>query len=183
MYKSIALLPLLTSSATAQTPGCHPQWRSGTSYTGGSLVSTTIYTTTTNSDGDEVTTSEKKNFECQTANAAHCPQYDPAVPAQQAGAWTDEGVCTGTAPPPVTSAPTTSPTHPIWSGAGCPEDWVEGAEYDNGELALVDGIVYRCSEEQFVNGWCGNGGYKPGDSQHWETAWTLLGGCEGTIGE
>eukprot|EP00970_Alexandrium_tamarense_P001277 scaffold131_cov206-Alexandrium_tamarense.AAC.17 len=181
MYKSIALLPLLTSSATAQTPGCHPQWRSGTSYTGGSLVSTTIYTTTTNSDGDEVTTSVKKNFECQTANAAHCPQYDPAVPAQQAGAWTDEGVCTGTAPPPVTSIPTTSPTHPIWSGAGCPEEWVEGAEYDNGELALVDGIVYRCSEEQFVNGWCGNGGYKPGDSQHWETAWTLLGGCEGTI--
>jgi hypothetical protein len=48
-------------------------------------------------------------------------------------------------------------------------------------LVTVDGNVYKCSEVQFVNTWCGHSSYKPGNSQFWEQAWTLLGSCTGTI--
>ena len=31
------------------------------------------------------------------------------------------------------------------------------------------------------DGWCGQAGYEPGDGQHYEQAWTLLGSCSGTL--
>jgi hypothetical protein len=188
MYKSIALLSLLTGSATAQTlPGCYPTWTGQSTLNKGSKVSATITTTTTNSAGDEVTTSVKKNFECTSGDGVnsvttHCPNYDPKNTAQQTAAWeVIDAECDGAAPAPATPAPTTSPTHPEWAGAGCPDDWVSGGDYEPGELAAVDGVTYRCSTAQAVNLWCGNSLYKPGDSLYWESAWTLLGSCDGTI--
>ena len=173
MYKSIALATVLLRTANAE--GCYPAWTSGSAYSSGSLVSAIRVVNAT--AGTTVT----KNFECTSGDQpalSHCPSIDPSNEVHASEAWADLGECTGTA---VTSAPTTSPTHPIWSGAGCPADWVEGHEYEGGDLAAVDGNVYKCSSEQFVNAWCGNAAYKPGDSQNWENAWALLGSCSGTI--
>jgi hypothetical protein len=176
MYKSLALSALLLR--TAEATGCYPAWTSGSAYSSGALVSAVRVVNAT--AGTTVT----KNFECSsgdTAALSHCPTYDPANEVQAAAAWTDLGACTGAAGSATTGSPTNSPTHPAWSGAGCPNDWVEDAEYEGGDLATYDGNAYKCSEEQFVNVWCGKIDYKPGDSQFWTSAWTLLGSCDGTI--
>ncbi|KAL7515088.1 hypothetical protein ACHAXN_013046 [Cyclotella atomus] len=175
MFKSIALTSLLLSSTEAA--GCYPVWVGGSAYSSGSLVSAVVPLNVT--AGTTIT----KNFKCTSGSEpalSHCPSYDPSNTVQAAAAWSDQGECSGTQAI-VTSAPTSKPTHAAWAGAGCPKAWVSGASYESGELAEVDGVAYKCSEENFVNAWCGNSNYKPGDSLYWEQAWTLLGSCSGTI--
>lgn len=86
---------------------------------------------------------------------------------------------------------------------------MEGSRYESEDLAVVDGVVYKCSENGYVLGidfqiasmpinysfiflfigysllfideLCGLYSYKPGDSLYWEVAWTRLGACTGTI--
>lgn len=173
MFKSIALTTVLIRSTTGQ--GCYPAWSSGSAYYSGSLVSAVRVVNAT--AGTTVT----KNFKCTSGtqpSLSHCPSYDPSNEIQAAAAWTDLGACTGTA---TTTAPTNKPTNAAWSGAGCPNAWVEGHAYEGGDLAEFGGNVYKCSTAQAVNLWCGVAAYKPGDSTYWETAWTLLGSCTGTI--
>ncbi|KAL7518452.1 hypothetical protein ACHAWX_003275 [Stephanocyclus meneghinianus] len=174
MFKSVTLTTILLRSATAET-GCYPAWSSGSDYSSGDLVSAIRVVNAT--AGTAVT----KNFVCTSGSEpslSHCPNYDPSNEIHAAAAWSDLGECTGTA---ATSTPTSKPTHAMWTGAGCPADWVEGHLYEGGDLATVDGNVYKCSTERFVNAWCGNASYKPGDSEFWKQAWTLLGSCTGTI--
>ena len=179
-FKSIAIVAVTATKASAA--GCYPSWTSGGAYSSGSLVSATRTYTTTNSDGDTVTTSVKKNFKCTVGSQPSlslCPQIDPSNTAFDY--WSDEGECSGTAPAPATSAPTTPPTFSRWEGTGCPDAWTSGKEYEGGDLAEVDGVVYKCSSAQFVSAWCGQENYKPGESQYWSSAWTRLGSCDGTI--
>ena len=175
MFKSIALTSLLLGSTDAV--GCYPVWSSGSAYFSGSLVSATQIVNAT--AGTTVT----KNFKCTSGSEpalSHCPTYDPSNAVQAAAAWSDQGECSGSQAI-VTDAPTSKPTHAAWSGAGCPKAWVDGGSYESGEMAEVDGVAYKCSDAAFVNAWCGNSNYKPGDSLYWEQAWTLLGSCDGTI--
>mmetsp|Transcript_20788 Transcript_20788/g.44973 ORF Transcript_20788/g.44973 Transcript_20788/m.44973 type:complete len:597 (-) Transcript_20788:139-1929(-) len=181
--------PLILTSflfgTTAALDGCYSTWSSGGNYNIGSKTSATVAVTTGAGTDNEVTTNVKKNYECISGVAgytglSHCPNYDPAS-AQSSTAWKFLADCDGTAPAPATSAPTTAPTHPQWAGAGCPDDWVDGGDYQPGEKAAINGVAYKCSDVTAVNLWCGNSLYKPGDSLYWENAWTLLGSCDGTI--
>ena len=175
MFKSIALTSLLLSSANAA--GCYPVWTSGSAYSSGSLVSATVVVDA------EAGTTATKNFKCTSGSEpalSHCPTYDPSNSVMASAAWSDQGECSGTAAI-ETAAPTAKPTHAAWSGAGCPKAWTSGASYESGELAEVDGVAYQCSEQAFVNAWCGNDNYKPGEGLYWEQSWTLLGSCTGTI--
>ena len=182
MFKTLALAALAAAPASVSSAGCYPTWRSGGDYSSGSYVSATVFTETTASDGTVTTKSKTKNFKCLSGSQpslSHCPTYDPAG-SNTGGVWSDEGKCSGTEAL-VTPAPTPKPTHAAWSGAGCPKAWVNGGSYDGGDVAEVDGVVYQCSTAHAVNLWCGKSNYKPGDSLHWEQAWTLLGSCDGTI--
>ncbi|KAL3783692.1 hypothetical protein HJC23_000101, partial [Cyclotella cryptica] len=173
MFKSITLTALLIRSADAA--GCYPTWTSGSAYSSGSLVSATRVVNAT------AGTSVKKNFECNSGSQpalSHCPNYDPSNAIQAAAAWIDLGECTGTAAAPT---PSNKPTYAKWTGSGCPAAWVDGFAYEGGDLAEVNGNVYKCSTTPFVNAWCGNPSYKPGDSTYWQQAWTLLGSCTGTM--
>jgi hypothetical protein len=175
MFKSIALTSLLLRSTDAA--GCYPVWSSGSAYFSGSLVSSTVVVNAT------AGTTTTKNFKCTSGSEpalSHCPTYDPSNAIMAAAAWSDQGECSGSQAI-VTSAPTSKPTNAAWAGAGCPKAWVDGASYESGEMAEVDGNAYKCSDAPFVNAWCGNSLYKPGDSLYWEQAWTLLGSCSGTI--
>jgi hypothetical protein len=132
----------------------------------------------------ETTTSQTKNFKCTSGSQpslSHCPNYDPSNAVQQAAAWSDQGVCSGTAPALTTPAPTTKPTPSRWTNTGCPEEWTSGGTYEGGDVVELDGNVYSCSTATGANLWCGLDVYKPGDSIHWEMAWKLLGSCTGTI--
>ena len=173
MFKSITINALIISSTSAA--GCYPVWSPGLAYSSGSLVSAIRVLNTT--AGMTV----KKNFECTSGSLpvlSHCPNYDPSNEVQAAAAWKDLGECTGTAAMPV---PTNKPTYAKWTGSGCPTSWVAGRSYEGGDLAEVDGNVYKCSTAPFVNYWCGNVSFKPGDSTYWQEAWTLLGSCIGTL--
>ncbi|KAL3790572.1 hypothetical protein HJC23_008778 [Cyclotella cryptica] len=173
MFKSITLTALLIRSTDAA--GCYPTWTSGSAYSTGSLVSATRIVNAT------AGTSVKKNFECTSGSQpalSHCPNYDPSNAIQAAAAWKDLGECTGTAAAPT---PSNKPTYAKWTGSGCPATWVDGFAYEGGDLAEVNGNVYKCSTTPFVNAWCGNPSYKPGDSTYWQQAWTLLGSCTGTM--
>ena len=41
-------------------------------------------------------------------------------------------------------------------------------------------LVYQCAAAP-NNLFCGQNGYEPGTGQYWETVWTMLGSCTGTI--
>eukprot|EP00956_Cyclotella_meneghiniana_P008570 scaffold11636_cov62-Cyclotella_meneghiniana.AAC.1 len=167
MFKSAAFVSL--SVIPAHGAGCYPAWSSGSDYFIGSFVSATITETSTSTATDgtvtETTTSQTKNFKCTSGTAA----------------WSDLGVCSGTAAALTTPAPTTKPTPSRWTNTGCPEAWTSGGLYEGGDLVELDGNVYSCSTATGANLWCGEAAYKPGDSLDWEMAWTLLGSCDGTI--
>eukprot|EP00956_Cyclotella_meneghiniana_P020040 scaffold34931_cov38-Cyclotella_meneghiniana.AAC.4 len=186
MFKSAAFVSL--SVIPAHGAGCYPAWSSGSDYFTGSFVSATITETSTSTATDgtvtETTTSQTNNFKCTSGSEpslSHCPNYDPSNPSQQAAAWSNLGVCSGTAAALTTPAPTTKPTPSRWTNMGCPEEWTSGGTYEGGDLVEQDGNVYSCSTSTGANLWCGDAAYKPGDSVHWEMAWALLGSCNGTI--
>lgn len=161
-------------SALAQSvPGCAPRWQRGNPYTRDSLVSSVDVV-----DRAGTETVVTKNYKCISGSdleptLSHCSTYDPSNLLQASVAWTDNGVCDENAPAPA------SPTSALWSGVGCPKSWTEGASYKAGELAEVDGAVFKCSTILFVNAWCGTRDYKPGAGLFWTNAWTRLGSCDG----
>eukprot|EP00956_Cyclotella_meneghiniana_P035057 scaffold110845_cov23-Cyclotella_meneghiniana.AAC.1 len=186
LFKSLAIASL--NAIHAHGAYCYPTWSSGSDYFTGSLVSATITTTstTTASDGtvSETVTSETKNFKCLSGSQpslSHCPGFDPSNAVQQAAAWSDEGVCSGTTATLTTSTPTAKPSPSRWTHTGCPEQWISGGLYEGGDVVEQDGNVYSCSTAMGANLWCSLNAYKPGDSDNWEMAWTLLGSCEGNI--
>ncbi|KAL7515091.1 hypothetical protein ACHAXN_013049 [Cyclotella atomus] len=175
MFESIALTSILIVSTEAA--GCYPVWTSGSAYSSCCLVSATVVLDATTG------TTQTKNFKCTSGSQpslSHCPKDDPSNSVQAAAAWSYQGECSGSQPI-ITPSPTSKPTYKAWTGAGCPKARVAGAFYEPGELAEVDGVAYKCSTANFVNAWCGNSSYKPGDSLFWEEAWTLLGSCTDTI--
>jgi hypothetical protein len=186
LFKATAVAAFVAApSVSAVGVGCYPAWQQGGSYVTGSLVSATITVTTPSTTSAAATTTYiKKNFKCTTGSLingspwnTHCPVYDPSTISAE---WSDQGECSGTAAI-VTPSPTNKPTYAQWTGAGCPDAWVSGHDYEGNELAEVDGVVYRCSNALAVAQWCGGEQYKPGDSLYWEIAWTRLGSCDGTI--
>eukprot|EP00804_Cyclotella_cryptica_P020912 CCRYP_009250-RA/>CCRYP_009250-RA protein AED:0.06 eAED:0.04 QI:0/0/0/0.75/0.66/0.5/4/0/652 len=189
LFNAIAILALAPAIA-AGAPGCYPTWQSGGLYYSGSYVSATLSiespSTTVSGSGAITTTTTayiKKNFKCISGSEptlSHCPAYDPSNIIQAANTWADLGECSGITAP-ATAPPTNKPTFAKWSGWGCPNEWVSGRSYKGGEFAVVDGVVYKCSTTEFVNQWCGQSIYKPGNSLYWEQAWTRLGSCSGTI--
>ena len=129
-----------------------------------------------------------KNFVCTHGtqpSLSHCNTYDPAKPLQQLAAWKDEGECDpslDSPPSPVTCGQTDASTvYQEWTGKGCPKPWVADTDYAPGDLAQVEGVVYKCLDAGFSS-FCGQSGFMPGsDSMFWKQAWVLLGSCDGTI--
>ncbi|KAL7502095.1 hypothetical protein ACHAXN_000174, partial [Cyclotella atomus] len=98
-----------------------------------------------------VGTTQTKNFKYisgSQTSLSHCPSYDPSNSQQASAAWSDQGVCSG---PLITPPPTPKPTTARWSGKGCPKKWVDGASYKGGEIAKVNGLVYKCFTAQAAN--------------------------------
>lgn len=179
---AIAVFVAAPFLAVAQS-GCAPKWRSGSDYILGSVVSAVIEATAGGS-GSQPSRTSTHNFRCThgvESHVSHCPTYDPSNTLQASAAWDDLGVCSGDGPAPVPVDAAGSPVPPLWRGVGCPPNWQNGASYNRGDTAEVDGIVYECSSEMFVNTWCGLSDYKPGDSLYWSQAWKELGSCSGFI--
>jgi hypothetical protein len=173
-FTTFALASLVAAPVSVLGGGCYSSWRQGSDYVSGDIVSAVVPLNAT------AGTTQTKNFKCTSGSMpslSHCPNYDPAGTGSTA-AWSDQGVCSGAL---VTPAPTNKPTAARWTGTGCPDEWKEGTTYEGGDIAELDGLVYKCSEAQAVSTWCGQSGYKPGDSLYWTSAWTLLGSCDGTI--
>jgi hypothetical protein len=174
-FKTLVLASLASSPMSVFGIGCYSSWRQGTEYVSGDIVSAVVPLNAT------AGTTQTKNFRCTSGSQpslSHCPIYDPSNSQQASAVWSDQGVCSG---PLVAPPPTPEPTAARWSGKGCPKEWVDGASYEEGELAEVNGLVYKCSMAQAANIWCGHSSYKPGNSQYWASAWSLLGSCTGTI--
>jgi hypothetical protein len=85
--------------------------------------------------------------------------------------------------PPLPYGSTTNPppASALWMREGCPKTWVEGSNYEAGELVQVDGLVYKCTSVLFANAWCGKVDYMPGSGLYWEKAWTRQGSCIGVL--
>jgi len=72
---------------------------------------------------------------------------------------------------------------PWTGGSGCPKAFASGTDYDADDLVSVDTgykMVYKCTSAP-NNLFCGKTGYKPGEDQYWEQAWTALGVCSGDM--
>jgi hypothetical protein len=166
-FKTLALASLVADPKPVFGIGCYGLWKQGMEYVSGDIVSAIVPLNAT------AGTTQTKNFKCTSgsqSSLSHCPSYDPSNSQEASAAWSDQGV-----------PPTPKPTAGRWSGKGCPEEWVDGASYDGGELAELNGLVYKYSTAQAASTWCGHSNYKPGDSQYWSSVWTLLGSCAGTI--
>ena len=71
------------------------------------------------------------------------------------------------------SIPGSSPTSPLWSGIGCPEEYKADTQYDEAAIVSVDKTVYQCAKKLL----CGMVTYQPRTDQHWDKAWKIIGGC------
>ena len=154
-------------------PGCHPAWVYRGDYYAGSYVSAMRTTSTTNGTAVSI----MKNFKCTSglqSLLSHCPTFDPSVVTHADAAWSDEGECSITAPPPINPSPTNNPTR-VNSGIICPNAWKSGTVYQEGDVTEVDGIVYRCVWDLK----CGHSDYNPGGpSPLWQYAWYRLDSCQ-----
>ncbi|KAL7463049.1 hypothetical protein ACHAXS_003425 [Conticribra weissflogii] len=142
-----------TSSPTfdPDTPGCPPAYVEGTVYVA----------------GDKVTVGNFA-YECTETYAKHCPYRSPNHVAGEE-AWFKLGACTGTIAP--TSSPTFDPNTP-----GCPEPYVAGTAYEDGDKVSIGSKVYLCEGDFAIT--CKQYGPEDhGGSQ----GWTKLGSCTGTI--
>jgi hypothetical protein len=61
----------------------------------------------------------------------------------------------------------------------CPEFFVAGSSYEEGDLVEMNGVVYKCKDWPNAQ-WCSMDGYEPG-SDNSANAWDIIGHCEGTI--
>jgi len=80
---------------------------------------------------------------------------------------------------------TPAPTPAVWqTDSGCPGAYVSGESYEPTDKVSVAGAthteVYECAAAP-NNLFCGKSGYEPGTGQYWETVWTALGSCSGSM--
>lgn len=117
----------------------------------------------------------------------------------QWGVWEDQGPCSGgntptpsptstsipptNTPTPITPTPGNTPTPTPTSGsgscAGIPQ-YVAGTTYTTGQFVQNIDNKYRCE----VGGWCSSSGawaYEPGVGMYWETAWSFVSACSGSV--
>jgi len=149
--------------------GCPGAYVAGTDYAAADKVSVagTAYTAV---------------YECAAApNNLFCgkPLYEPGTGEYWETVWTALGSCSGSI------SPTSSPSFlTITDAGGCPDAWEAGVKYDGEDNVSKNGLVFQCKEAPF-NGFCGQAGYEPmkvdDPSEHWKTAWTVVGHCSGTI--
>merc|ERR1719217_1575095 len=179
---SIALTFALYGYA-ADAAGCHPTYSSSTTYVAGDWVSASTTVETTTGCASTTSTTEVHNYQCVSGpNSGFCAQSGFAPGGQYSStAWIKESaVCTGTV------TPTPPPTPPVYSStdSGCPGAYVAGTDYAAAAKVSVQGAthteVYECAAAP-NNLFCGKSGYEPGTGQYWETVWTALGSCSGTI--
>ncbi|KAL7492205.1 hypothetical protein ACHAWT_001918 [Skeletonema menzelii] len=140
-----------------------------------------------------------KVYQCRNWPASgHCGQdgYSPANTDDTGcnggpcwpDAWAYLGGCTGTI------SPTSTPTFDPANIEGCPEEYDDSADYEEGDKVSVTpagetyGKVYQCRNWP-ASGHCGQDGYSPANTDDtgcnggpcWPDAWAYLGGCTGTI--
>jgi len=142
-----------TSSPTfdPDTPGCPDEYVEGTAYAAGDKVAF-----------------ENFAYECTETYAEHCPHRSPNHVAGEE-AWFELGACTGS------MAPTSSPTFDA-NAPGCPDEYVAGTAYEEGDKVSVGNTVYSCQGDFAIT--CRQYGPEDyGGSQ----GWTDLGSCTGTI--
>ncbi|KAL7483108.1 hypothetical protein ACHAW6_008756 [Cyclotella cf. meneghiniana] len=159
-------------------PGCYQAWRSGGTYSTGSLVSATrIIEHPTGVYGSSVM---RKNFKCisgSLASLSHCPTYDPSNTLEAAAAWSDLGQCNQTAP--LADNTSSVSKENLQDVGGCPDEYVVSTKYKEGDRVVVDGIVYKCRSWP-NSAFCSMQGFEP-DGINTMQAWTRLGVCDGTI--
>lgn len=101
-----------------------------------------------------------------------------------------------------------TPRLPLWDEVrqGCPTGFQGGANYDPNDVVSVEGntvhafricfqrlstnimirlrnikgIVYECASWP-QNLFCGMSMYEPATGQYWESAWSIIGSCRGTL--
>ena len=79
-----------------------------------------------------------------------------------------------------TIAPTTSLVYvSLTDAGGCPDEFVSGTTYEEGDKVALNNIVYKCRSWP-NSAWCSMNGYEP-DRVNSGDAWTWLGFCTGTI--
>eukprot|EP00985_Skeletonema_marinoi_P015996 scaffold8455_cov147-Skeletonema_marinoi.AAC.1 len=166
--------------------GCPEEYDDGSEYEGGDRVSVTAA-------GEDY----GKIYECKAwPEGDHCGKeaYSPLNTDKQCNrevcwpiAWTYIKGCTGTI------TPTATPTFDPAIVEGCPEEYDDGTEYEEGDKVSVTaagedyGKIYQC--KAWPEGdHCGNEAYSPlnteklcNDQVCWPIAWTYLGGCTGTL--
>jgi hypothetical protein len=87
--------------------------------------------------------------------------------------WTLEGAC-------VLEGSESTPAYKFEESeyvGGCPEEFVSGVKYEEGDKVSIDRVVYVCREWPRSE-MCKQIGYEP-DGSYSEQAWNRLGYCEG----
>ncbi len=175
--------PTATPTFDPNVGGCPQEYDVGTDYVEGNQVSVSV--------GDDY----GKIYQCKGwPSSGYCGQdiYSPLNTQELCNgkvcwpqAWTYVGGCSGTITP--TATPTFDP-----NVGGCPNEYENGAEYEEGDKVSVTvgddfSKIYQCKGWPFT-GYCGQDIYSPANAQKgcngevcWPTAWTYIGGCSGTI--
>ena len=156
--------------------GCPEEWEAktvGDAYEEGDRVS----------DGKLVYACKGWPMSSHCGQAGYEPNTDPATPEAWKDAWSVIGWCDGTV------GPTASPSHdPATMIGACPEAW-EGGDayrYEEGDMVSVTvsevplrKMAYKCKAWPY-SGHCNQ--YDPLNELGGPLGWTLVGGCDGSIG-
>eukprot|EP00984_Skeletonema_dohrnii_P000231 scaffold72_cov88-Skeletonema_dohrnii-CCMP3373.AAC.1 len=182
----IAARCLIETQNPANVEGCPEAYSSGTEYEAGDKVSALAA-------GEDY----GKIYECKGwPESEHCgtEAYSPLNSARLCNdkvcwptAWTYLGGCTGTI------TPTATPTFDPANMGGCPDEFEEGTDYEEGDkMSIIAdgedyGKIYKCKGWPYT-GHCKSEAFSPlntaqacGGEVCWPVAWTYKGGCTGTI--
>jgi hypothetical protein len=170
----------------ADVEGCPEVYNGGAEYEEGDKVSVTAA-------GEDY----GKIYECKAwPDSNYCGQeaFSPLNTARLCNdkvcwptAWTYLGGCAGTI------TPTATPTFDPADVGGCPDEFEEGTDYEEGDkMSIIAdgedyGKIYKCKGWP-VTGHCKSEAYSPlntaqacGGEVCWPVAWSYEGGCTGTI--
>ncbi|KAL7448775.1 hypothetical protein ACHAWC_000916, partial [Mediolabrus comicus] len=141
-------------------------------------------------EGATVSDSKGVVWTCKTGQEAHCSVYPPTLGTIAIGTyWDATASCTGTL------TPTISPTFTGGTSSlvGCPEAYASGTTYEAGDqvsITRADGkqLIYQCNAFPHSE-FCNDPTYEPGVNTGtlyegkylWQTAWTYVSGCSGTL--
>ena len=77
---------------------------------------------------------------------------------------------------PPSATPSVTPSVSPTSAPGCDApQYVAGASYRLNDIVANNGKLYQCTGHA---GWCSSAVYAPGDTIHWQAAWTEVGSCQ-----